>query len=296
MRKTTIAVLIFIVFAAGCTRRIDRNNPFDPGATTTTNGNDNGSGEIVLTSPLFGYINWNGPYQKVRLSAANSPYIVTGETYIGGNSLVIEGGVTIKYSGSYGITFLNPTIVASGTSANPIKFTSGRTTPAVGDYKAIVFGYLKSYDPSKPCSVNLNYITFEYGSGPNIYGENSNVTNCTFSANEANDPRLYLNGEVKYSNFQNVDIESGVNISYCNISGSIAASSTAGQYKVNYCNLTKGSTTVLTNNPNWAIDATNNWWGTTNAPTIAGYINGTFAGNVTYSPFASSSVSSAGPQ
>ena len=280
---------------------------------------------ITMGSSLSGNYT-NGCY---LLSVASSPYTVTASVLF--NRLKIEPGVTIKFAGYYQFQAMT-VVVASGTSTSPIKFTSGRTTPAAGDYDYLRLGNSES---DKIC---LNYVTFEYGNMQDIEGV-IQVTSCTFKNTNSDSARFYFNGTVSYCSFGNgaqtynnvnlshstisggsTSLEISGNssggtpnisycaingniyisgyqaptISYCNITGSISAYSSAGQYKINYCNLTKGSAPVLSNSANWVIDATNNWWGTTTSATIASYISSS-AGTINYTPYLSSSVSTAGP-
>jgi len=283
---------------------------------------------ITMGSALSAGNYTNGCY---LLSAASSPYTVNGSVLF--FRLKIEPGVTIKFAGFYQFQAMT-VVVASGTASSPIKFTSGRTTPAAGDYD-----YLRLGDSTSD-QITLNYVTFEYGNMQDIEGV-IQVTSCTFKNTNSDSARFYFNGTVSYCSFGNgVETYNNVNvthctitggigsssldisgnssggtpnisyctingsigisgyqaptISYCNITGSINAQSSAGQYKINYCNLTKGSAPVLSNYANWVIDVTNNWWGTTSAATIASYISSS-AGTINYTPFLSSTVPTAGP-
>lgn len=282
---------IVLIISLGCIdcsqKERARNNPYDPG---------NPSNDYYVLPSHLNASYWGNNY---KLSSANSPYSVTGNVTLGikGDSIMIDSGVTIKFSGSYSFSAIG-NVIANGTSASPIKFTSGRTTPGSGDYGDISIGY-DSYDGR----VTLNYVIFEYGSRQYIYGDSSSkVTNCIFANNNSQSPSLSLRGEVKNCNFQRTGSESiyiagGPIISYCNISGGVYMSRTAWEYKINYCNLTKGSAPVLTLTSSYyyQIDVTNNWWGTTNSSTIASYISSS-VGSVSYSPYASSSISGTGPQ
>ncbi|MEW6041391.1 MAG: hypothetical protein AB1633_07720 [Elusimicrobiota bacterium] len=244
---------------------------------------------IILDSPLSGNYYNNSTY---KLVSSKSPYTVTGNVYIYG-PLSIEAGVTVKFSGSY--SFSTKDVSANGTATNPIKFTSGRVSPAVGDYSYVDIG-----DAYYNKSVNLNYVIFEYASSVYTYGDsNSKITNCSFI--NCNYLRLHdKQGQLKNCNLEGyIYISQSPQILYCNISsGTIFSSQSAGQYKINNCNFIQrrpGYSYFISNDANWTIDATNNWWGTTISTTIASYINST-AGTVTYSPYLSSPVSNAGPQ
>lgn len=252
----------------------------------------------ILSSSLNG--NYSGDDYKLEFS--NSPYTVIGDVFLGNvnDSVVIDSGVIIKFVSSYYLFISATNILANGTSANPIKFTSGKGSPSTGDYKSVGFGALRMSSSVPAYTIILNYVIFEYGSFQSIYGESdSKITNCTFANNNSDYVALYSQGEIKNCNFQKTDLSIVIygspTISYCNVIGYIYVNNSAGQYKINYCNLTRGSGTILNNNANYTIDATNNWWGTTNSSTIASYISSS-AGSVSYSPYASSSISGAGPQ
>ncbi|MBU4256113.1 MAG: hypothetical protein KKB04_02505, partial [Candidatus Thermoplasmatota archaeon] len=81
------------------------------------------------SSYVSGYISTDTTW-----TLANSPYIITGNVMIDNNAtLTIEPGVVIKFNGSYGIA-VDGYLKCNGTAANPIIFTSNKTTPAKGDW------------------------------------------------------------------------------------------------------------------------------------------------------------------
>jgi parallel beta-helix repeat protein len=95
--------------------------------------------DTVVGGPLFGDTTWD---------LAGSPYIVTSSVLIGVEStLTIEPGVEVRIDPGLGISvgsegFGGGTLVARGTAADPILFTSNVTapaTPAAGDWNAITF-------------------------------------------------------------------------------------------------------------------------------------------------------------
>jgi PKD repeat protein len=91
----------------------------------------------------------------------------TGETHciygffqiMDGAILTIEPGVTIKLAKNAGIYVVGDgaAVIAEGTEAQPILFTSGETNKQVGDWVALEF----QSDHPEPSS--LKYCTFEYG-------------------------------------------------------------------------------------------------------------------------------------
>ena len=98
----------------------------------------------------------------ITWTLANSPYIMTGSVFVrNGATLTIEPGVTVKFDkGEDGAVFalciglaLAPatpegyvpeegTLIANGTVANPITFTSNQASPAPGDWDSIYFSDL----------------------------------------------------------------------------------------------------------------------------------------------------------
>jgi len=116
--------------------------------------------------------------------AADNPHIVTGGIHVYNNAtLKIEAGCLVKfdpgavlYIGYYSGAALN----ATGTSLNPITFTSNASTPAAGDWLGIVF-----FNSTVDSSTIMDYCTVEYGGyssyNSNIYCDNASPTiqHCT---------------------------------------------------------------------------------------------------------------------
>lgn len=243
----------------------------------------------ILPSGLSGnYYNYGGG--GYALTAANSPYSVSGDVMIDGNS-TIEAGVIIKFLASYRISFMGNLII-NGTSAKPVKFTSGRTNPAPGDYGSVQIG---STDNTN--HMELNYAVFEYGSGQTISGDNtSSIINCSVISPETGYASyIYAKGTIKYCEFRNLYIYGNPAISYCNVKGIINTDNNSSQYSLNYSNLTSSIHPVLTNSANWTFDLTNNWWGVTYSTTVATYISST-VGTINYTPIAISTITTAGVQ
>lgn len=246
---------------------------------------------VALASTLSG--DYSG---DSRLTTANSPYTVTGNVTTA--NLLVDPGVVIKFAGANSFSVSGSSVIMNGTASSPIKFTSGRLVPAAGDYTYVNIG---TSNYGQQSTTQINYVTFEYGSNQGIFGDSaSTLMNCTFKNTNSNSVDLYTEGIVSHCGFENnsgadLYITGSPKISYCKISGQLYVPNTGKQYQLNHCNLTKGSGTILNNNANWMIDATNNWWGTTTPATIAGYISAS-VGTISYTPFLGVAEATAGPQ
>ena len=83
--------------------------------------------------------------QEVSGNIAEDTTWGSGETTVVGNvtvdagvTLTVEAGATIRFDGNYSLT-VNGQLVAEGTSASKITFTSARTSPSSGDWGSIAF-------------------------------------------------------------------------------------------------------------------------------------------------------------
>jgi parallel beta-helix repeat protein len=99
-------------------------------------------------------------------------HLVTGDVYVDDCILTIEPGAVIRINPGYGIYFgynggpSGTTLIANGTSAKPITFTSSATIKAPGDWDYIGF-----YDGTSAAS-SMQYCIVEYGGGYSTsYGE-----------------------------------------------------------------------------------------------------------------------------
>ncbi|OGF46677.1 MAG: hypothetical protein A2452_05110 [Candidatus Firestonebacteria bacterium RIFOXYC2_FULL_39_67] len=280
--KQVIVIIVFVPLIIGCTKDFNRGNPFDPGAISIGDSGNSGGGGGGAGTTL------NGQYSgtNLKLSLANSPYTVRGNVRFN-DPLFIEAGTEIKYDGYY-TTYFSKIVNAAGTAENPIRFIATSALPVSDDRISITNG-------------TFNYCTFDGFSEIDIQNSNPAFTNCTFTDRFK---RLVMQ-YVSYVSITNCNFESSsayiwtlsssmLTISYCNIAGYIFASGNSGQYRVSDCNF--GNPPSIVNHLNNTIDAANNWWGTTDPAGISGHISGSYASNISYTPFASSFITTAGPK
>ncbi len=109
--------------------------------------------------------------------AGNNPHNIVGNlTVADGVTLTIDPGCIVEFSANLTFTVYG-TLIADGTEADHITFTSAAATPAAGDWQ-----YLYFIDPEPGCI--LDYCDISYGGSSNgsLYlssvESNLSVTNC----------------------------------------------------------------------------------------------------------------------
>ena len=116
---------------------------------------------------------------------ADKTYFVTGDINIGNNSvLTIMPGTVIKFAASSSLTIgysTNATIIANGTLANPIIFTSSAQLPAAGAWEGLYFdSHTLNNSSLSFCNIQYAGSNASYGA-LNIDGCDLSVNNCTVS-------------------------------------------------------------------------------------------------------------------
>ena len=136
---------------------------------------------------------------------AGSPYVATCDIYIYGATLTVEPGVVVKFREADGRISVDTRLLARGTAAQPIIFTSFKddtaggdtngdgsaTSPAPGDWNNLRFEY------AAPVSGNvLEHAVIRYGGHgwhENIYVDNTDLTMTHSTSTQAAGAGLAMN-------------------------------------------------------------------------------------------------------
>ena len=215
-----------------------------------------------------------GIYQNTTWTLAGSPYIVTGSIVVfPGKTLTIEPGCEVRFNADY--TFntgnfiyleIRGTLIALGTDANKIKFTSSDTTDGFYNWQGI------NIKGSQGGNCQLDRIEL-HNSWYGIYNDISepgvsyNFTNCRFKNNNY---ALQFNANMNYTSciFEKNSVGQAAQINY----GSMAA--TNCQFLNNFCSVT-WSNYINLNNCVFSGN-TNNIIGCPGSVQNCSFINNTF--------------------
>lgn len=187
-----------------------------------------------------------GIYQNTTWTLAGSPYIVTGSIVVfPGKTLTIEPGCEVRFNADY--TFntgnfiyleIRGSLVALGTDANKIKFTSSDMTDGFFNWQGI------NIKGSQGGNCQLDRIELHnswYGIYNDIVepGITYNFTNCLFKNNSY---ALQFNANMNYTNciFEKNGVGQAAQINY----GSMVA--TNCQFIENFCSVTWSNNINLT--------------------------------------------------
>jgi hypothetical protein len=120
-----------------------------------------------------------GIYTNTTWAKANSPYIVTDTVVVfPGVTLTIEPGVEVRFEDDKSIELREASIIANGTNADSITFTSNSASPAPAIWDAV---YLNGGTPV----AQFNFCNFHYAKDGIRYYSDATLTikNSDFSYN-----------------------------------------------------------------------------------------------------------------
>ncbi|MBI3941973.1 MAG: hypothetical protein HY326_03095 [Chloroflexi bacterium] len=102
--------------------------------------------------------------QSTTLALSGSPFIISCDLTVSSNvTLTIKPGVVVKFNQNTGLT-INGTLLAIGTSSQPVTFTANTASPIRGFWKGLNFG-------SSSINSALDFVNVLYGG----YGGNGNI-------------------------------------------------------------------------------------------------------------------------
>ncbi len=200
-----------------------------------------GTGTAYISSNMTLY-NWGFPYlvsSSTEINSFNSPPYPT---------VTIEPGVEIRFHSGQNLTFgtsqqgYSGKLIAQGTAANPIRFTSDAATPAPGNWQGLRLG------PGTQSGTILDHVIVEYAGAQALYSNSPNditITNSSFRNSQA--------GGVTFSgigNFQNNTIENSgtYGLEVATSTGQQITNNTVRNNGGNGLTLTGGGNSVIQNN------------------------------------------------
>ncbi|MGC9356852.1 MAG: hypothetical protein ACP5GX_03255, partial [Anaerolineae bacterium] len=175
-----------------------------------------------VSGPITGNTTW---------TLANSPYVVVNDVTVNsGVTLTIEPGVVVKFTDDYDDLIVNGTLVADGTGASPIIFTSindhsvggetGTGSPAGADWSGIYF-------TSSSSGNVLDYVTVRYGGGrsatANVHVATRDITisNSTFAYGGSYDYGIFFDNALPATLNNNTFTDNGYDAAHAALTNNI---------------------------------------------------------------------------
>jgi hypothetical protein len=229
---------------------------------------DSAGGSPVFTGPTL-----DGPISDdVTLSAQTYQVLGTVEV-VAGVTLTIPAAAMLSFTSNYPLR-IKGSLQVTGSSSQHTVFTSGKTTPMKGDWAGIEI-------TSTATNVSIDYAQIEYAAnGLYFHGSTAGVGTVSNSLIQNNSRGVYI-----LAPNASPTIASGNEITANSYGIYVQGNGTAAQNPlpvVNgssiHDNVNSGSTiydyyTLSFGNPSTTVlDATGNWWGTTDAAVIALHI------------------------
>ena len=207
---------------------------------------------VILSLMIISVINAQNPISGTWTEYTT--HYITGNSYVpSGQTLTIQKGVTVIFSGQYSLR-VRGTISATGTSTDPITFTASNTTTgwrgirfinytsgSTSSFTYCNFEYAKKNDSCagglSDCTYPLNIITS--GGAIYLYNASNNVSfsNCEFTNNE-----VCAHGGAIFCSYSSPDITySTFSYNYAGYKGGAISCRLYGSPTVDYCTIDHNS-------------------------------------------------------
>jgi hypothetical protein len=148
--------------------------------TVTRPGNTTTTWTVTVTTPN---VTVNQDITSSATWTSDKTYLISGDISIGNSSiLTIQPGTVIKFNAGASLSIgysSNATLIAEGTAANPITFTSSAVAPAAGAWEGLYF-YSNTLSNS-----SLAYCNIQYAGSNTSYGA-LNLSSCNLAINNCN--------------------------------------------------------------------------------------------------------------
>src|SRR5262245_11252991 len=131
---------------------------------------------LILSSVLKAQTNVSGGiYANATWTLAGSPYIVVDTIVVfPGVTLTIDPGVTVKFNNNKRLEIRQGALIANGTAADSITFTSSSGFPSIGIWDKVWLNGGTMISQFNYCNFNYATIGMEYQMNGDLIVKNSN--------------------------------------------------------------------------------------------------------------------------